>query len=197
MLLHTKLKDYRLILASQSPRRKQLMREAGFDFTTAENYRVEEICPPELTCADIPIFLSKLKSAAFPRELEADEIVITADTIVTLSDRVLGKPADRDDAIRMLDLLSANTHNVMTGVTLRNWKKSHSFLSATTVFFRYLEREEIEYYVDRYQPYDKAGAYGIQEWIGYAAVERIEGSFYNVMGLPIQKLYTELSYFLK
>lgn len=196
MLLHDKLKDYRLWLGSQSPRRRQLMAEAGFAFEVAPDAGVDETYPADMDIKEVPLYLSRLKSRACPVEPGPRDILVTADTVVCIGGRLLGKPADRAGAVEMLESLSGNVHEVVTGVTLRTEGREHTFSSVSKVFFRYLQPEEIAYYVDTCRPYDKAGAYGIQEWIGYVAIERIEGSFYNVMGLPVQKLYTELSYFL-
>ena len=196
MLLHEKLDNIRLILASGSPRRRQLLTEAGLRFATAPKYRCDEEWPDTMAAADVAPYLSQLKSTAYPSPLADNEILVTADTVVIADGRVLGKPAGRDEAIVMLTLLSGRTHEVVTGVTLRSVSRTETFSAGSRVTFRPLSREEIEYYVDTFSPYDKAGAYGIQEWIGYAAVERIEGSFYNVMGLPVQRLYVELERFV-
>ena len=197
MLLHEKLKNKRVILASNSPRRRQLLSEAGFRFDTAEKYECDERVPADLPAADTAEYIAALKNRAYPEPLAENEILITADTVVIVGDEVLGKPADRNDALRMLRLLSGRTHTVTTGVMFRTVDKSLIFKAETAVTFRKLTDEEAEYYVDNFRPYDKAGAYGIQEWIGYAAAERIEGSFYNVMGLPVQRLYKELEDFLE
>lgn len=197
MLLHEKLKNKRVILASNSPRRRQLLSEAGFRFDTAEKYECDERVPADLPAPDTAEYIAALKSRAYPEPLAENEILITADTVVIVGDEVLGKPADRNDALRMLRLLSGRTHTVTTGVMFRTADKSLIFKAETAVTFRKLTDEEAEYYVDNFRPYDKAGAYGIQEWIGYAATERIEGSFYNVMGLPVQRLYKELEDFLE
>ena len=140
--------------------------------------------------------MSKLKSESYPIPLESNDILITADTVVILDDRIIGKPHDRADAIATLQALSGRTHRVITGVTLRSSKQCYSLDSQTDVHFGPLSDEQIEYYIDTYKPFDKAGAYGIQEWIGYVAIQGIDGSFYNVMGLPIQKLYNELDRFI-
>lgn len=195
MFLIEKLKDYRLILASRSPRRRQLLADCGLNFTPACDYEAEEKYPEDLAPEKVPVFLSELKSEAYPEPLAEGEILITADTVVVAAGHILGKPSDRDEAVAMLRLLSGRTHRVITGVTLRDASRRLSFDSRTAVTFRTLTEEEIAYYVDRYRPYDKAGSYGIQEWIGYVAIEGIEGSFYNVMGLPVQKLYTALNDF--
>ena len=197
MLLHEKLKNKRVILASNSPRRRQLLSEAGFRFDTAEKYECDERVPADLPAAETAEYIAALKSRAYPEPLAENEILITADTVVIVGDEVLGKPSDRNDALRMLRLLSGRTHTVTTGVMFRTADKSLIFKAETAVTFRKLTDEEAEYYVDNFRPYDKAGAYGIQEWIGYAAAERIEGSFYNVMGLPVQRLYKELEDFLE
>ena len=185
------IKNYKLILVSASPRRQQLMKDAGFTFEVRLK-NVEEKYPQELHLENVPEYLSKVKASAFREELKADEVLITADTVVCIHDRILGKPADRKEAISMLQELSGNRHLVVTGVSVTTRTKQLSFSSRTDVFFKHLSNEEIEFYVDTYKPFDKAGAYGIQEWIGYIGIERIEGSFYNVMGLPIQKLYETL-----
>ena len=185
------IKNYKLILASASPRRQQLMKDAGFTFEVRLK-NVEEKYPQELHLENVPEYLSKVKASAFREELKADEVLITADTVVCIHDRILGKPADRKEAISMLQELSGNRHLVVTGVSVTTRTEQLSFSSRTDVFFKQLSNEEIEFYVDTYKPFDKAGAYGIQEWIGYIGIERIEGSFYNVMGLPIQKLYETL-----
>ncbi len=185
------IKNYKLILASASPRRQQLMKDAGFTFEVRLK-NVEEKYPQELHLENVPEYLSKVKASAFREELKADEVLITADTVVCIHDRILGKPADRKEAISMLQELSGNRHLVVTGVSVTTRTEQLSFSSRTDVFFKRLSNEEIEFYVDTYKPFDKAGAYGIQEWIGYIGIERIEGSFYNVMGLPIQKLYETL-----
>lgn len=185
------IKNYKLILASASPRRQQLMKDAGFTFEVWLK-NVEEKYPQELHLENVPEYLSKVKASAFREELKADEVLITADTVVCIHDRILGKPAGRKEAISMLQELSGNRHLVVTGVSVTTRTEQLSFSSRTDVFFKHLSNEEIEFYVDTYKPFDKAGAYGIQEWIGYIGIERIEGSFYNVMGLPIQKLYETL-----
>lgn len=195
MLLHEKLQSYRLILASHSPRRQQLLRDAGLSYLLADKYEVEENYPPHCQQRMYPVFV-KLKSESYPIPLESNDILITADTVVILDDRIIGKPHDRADAIATLQALSGRTHRVITGVTLRSSKQCYSFDSQTDVHFGPLSDEQIEYYIDTYKPFDKAGAYGIQEWIGYVAIQGIDGSFYNVMGLPIQKLYNELDRFI-
>lgn len=196
MLLHEKLRPYRLLLASQSPRRRELMSGCGLPYELAPKFDCEERYPESLAAEEVPLYLSRLKSHAYPGALAEGDILLTADTVVVLDGCVLGKPRDREDALGMLRRLSGNRHTVVSGVTFRTAHDEHAFEARTDVWFRRLTDEEITYYVDTFRPFDKAGAYGIQEWIGYAAIERIEGSFYNVMGLPIQKLYTELDKFL-
>lgn len=153
---------------------------------------VDETYPDDLRADEIALFLSKLKSEAFKDELGSDELLITADTIVCLDDQVIEKPTDRDHAVAMLKDLSGNTHTVYTAVTIKDNRKEQSFQEATRVTFKELDDDEIDYYLDHYKPYDKAGSYGIQEWIGYVAIERIEGCFYNVMGLPVRQVYEAL-----
>jgi len=184
----------KIILASKSPRRIELMQQAGLQFTVQLADEIDELYPSELQREEIPLFLARLKADAFLRmvAIPDDAIVVTADTIVWINNRVLGKPADRQEAIDMLKILSGAMHRVYTGVCLSTNDKQHVFFDESKVYFRKLTNDEITFYVDRCQPYDKAGAYGIQEWIGYVGIEKIEGSHYNVMGLPIQKLYCEL-----
>ncbi len=196
MLLHEKLRPYRLLLASQSPRRRELLTGCGLPYVLAPKYECEETFPDRLAAEEVPVYLSQLKSDAYPAPLEPGDILLTADTVVILDGRVLGKPRDRDDARDMLHTLSGRTHTVISGVTLRTAVRRRTFSARSDVRFRPLSDEEIDYYLDNHRPYDKAGSYGIQEWIGYAAIERIDGSFYNVMGLPIQKVYTELEKFI-
>lgn len=197
MLLHDKLADRRLILASHSPRRRQLLEGTGLEYTLADAYECDERYPADTPATEVAPYLSGLKSRSYPQQLADNDILITADTTVVVGDRVLGKPADRDEAMAMLRLMSGREHTVVTGVTLRSAHATRTFKAETSVYFRQMSNEEIAYYVDTYRPCDKAGAYGIQEWIGYVAIERIEGSFYNVMGLPVQRLYTELNDFIE
>lgn len=196
MLLKDKLTPYRLLLGSQSPRRRELMEGCGLSFETAPAFDCEEVYPADLDTEQVPLYLSRLKSDAYPFELGAGDILLTADTVVVLDGQVLGKPRDPEHAAQMLHALSGRCHTVVTGVTLRTADRVRTFEARSSVWFRRLTDEEIAYYLETYAPYDKAGSYGIQEWIGYAAIERIEGSFYNVMGLPIQKVYTELNTFI-
>ena len=196
MLLHDKLKSYRLILASQSPRRRQLLSDAGIEFTLAERFECDETFPEDMPAENVAEYLSVLKSEAYPQPLNEGDILLTADTVVVACGKILGKPADRDEAIEMIAMLSGREHEVITGCTLRSLACRRSFSVRSKVHFRKLDREEIEYYIDHYRPYDKAGAYGIQEWIGYVGIEGIVGSFYNVMGLPVQRVYNELNEFV-
>lgn len=196
MLLNDKLKNYRLLLGSQSPRRRELMTGCGLPYEMAPKYDCEEVYPEDLAAEEVPLFLSRLKSDAYPTPLDTSDILLTADTVVVLDGEVLGKPHGRDEALAMLRRLSGRRHTVVSGVTLRTAGRTHTFQARTSVWLRTLAEEEIAYYVDTFRPFDKAGSYGIQEWIGYAAIERIEGSFYNVMGLPIQKVYVELDKFI-
>ena len=185
---------YKLILASASPRRRQLLEGAGFEFEVRLK-PTEEKWEPGMPPEKVPEHLAHLKASAFEGELQPDELLITADTVVCLNGEILGKPAGREEAIAMLRKLSGCKHTVVTGVCLTTADRQKSFSVSTDVYFKELTDKEITYYVDRYQPFDKAGAYGIQEWIGYIGIRRIEGSFYNVMGLPVQKLYEELNQF--
>lgn len=196
-MLHEKLTPYRLLLASQSPRRRELLAGCGINYELAPKYEVEESYPADLPAEEVPLFLSRLKSHGMPRPLASNEILLTADTVVIVQGEILGKPRDRAEALAMLRRLSGRSHTVVTGVTLRSSRSRRSFASRSEVYFRPLSEEEIAYYVDTCNPYDKAGSYGIQEWIGYVGIERIEGSFYNVMGLPIQRLYVELERFVE
>ncbi len=188
--------DYKIILASQSPRRHYLMKEIGLEFEIKLKEFVDETYPENLKREEIPLYIAQKKASVFDNDLQDYEIVITADTIVWLDDKVLQKPADNDDAFRILQELSGKCHQVYTGVCIKSNKKEFAFTAQTDVYFKKLTFAEIDYYINHYQPMDKAGAYGIQEWIGYIGVERINGSFFNVMGLPIQKLYTELDDFI-
>ena len=192
MLLQDRLKNYRLILASASPRRRELLAACDLDFTLAEKFECEECYPAALATEKVAEYLSQLKSNAYPHALEEKDILLTADTVVILGDKILGKPHSEEEAIEMISSLSGATHKVVTGVTLRTTSRTISFSAESLVSFRKLETEEIYYYVEKYRPLDKAGAYGIQEWIGYIGIEGIEGSFYNVMGLPVQRLYSAL-----
>ncbi|WP_346854509.1 Maf family nucleotide pyrophosphatase [uncultured Draconibacterium sp.] len=186
--------QYNFILASKSPRRQQLLKSLNIDFDVITK-EVDEIYPEGLQREEIPVFLAELKSKPFIPELSDGDLLITADTVVCLGNSVLGKPRDYDEAFAMLENLSGKEHQVITGVCISSNKKMHSFYSLSNVRFKKLLRPEIEYYITEFKPYDKAGAYGIQEWIGTIGITHIEGSFYNVMGLPIQKLYEEIQKF--
>lgn len=186
------IKPYRIILASNSPRRRDLISGLGLPYEVRTLEGVDESYPSTLKGADIPLFIALKKAQAYLPTLAEDELLITADTIVYLDEQVLGKPADEADAIRMLHLLSGRTHQVITGVSLSTTRKASAFASVSLVTFAQLTDEEIEHYVARFKPLDKAGAYGVQEWIGMVGVRRIEGSYFNVMGLPVQRLYEEL-----
>ena len=196
MLLKDKLKGRRVLLASKSPRRRQLLEGVGIDFEIADGRDAEEVFPETMPLGEVAEYLSVLKSDAYFDTLEEGDVLITADTVVIAGGRILGKPADRVEAQAMLRLLSGAEHEVVTGVTLRSIHNRRSFSCVSRVRFREITPEEVDYYIDHYAPYDKAGAYGIQEWIGYVAISGIEGSFYNVMGLPVQMLYVELEKFV-
>lgn len=184
--------NYKITLASASPRRKGLLAGLDVQFTVEPNKDEKEAYSADLPHDRIPEFLARHKSETFHRPLEKNELLITADTLVFLGDKVLGKPADRAGAERMLLEMSGKTHKVLTGVCLRTLSTTHSFTDTTEVTFKELTEDEIKYYLDNYKPYDKAGAYGAQEWIGYVAITCIRGSYFNVMGLPVHKLYEEL-----
>lgn len=189
------LKKYQLILASNSPRRKELMSGLGVEYVVRTLPDVDESYPETLVGAAIPEYISRKKADAYRSMMKPGELLITADTIVWLEGKVLGKPEGREGAVEMLRALSGKSHQVFTGVCLTTTEWQKSFTAASDVLFDVLSEDEIQYYVDRYQPMDKAGAYGVQEWIGYIAVEYISGSYYNIMGLPIQRLYQELKNF--
>lgn len=190
------LRDYRIILASQSPRRQELLRMADVDFEVLTIADIPEDFPAEMPKSEVAEYLALKKIAAY-KELwtRPKTLVIAADTIVVLGDDIMNKPADREEAIAMLKRLSDSMHTVLTGVAIRDSQKERSFTASTNVYFKKLKDSDIEAYVDRYKPYDKAGGYGVQEYIGLIGVYRIEGSFYNVMGLPVSTLYEELCTF--
>lgn len=189
------IQNYHIILGSNSPRRKELLAGLDLDFEVKVIPGLEEHYPTNLQPEEIPVFLAKQKAAAYIPTLPEKTLLITADTIVWNRNEVIGKPKNREDAIQMLQSLSGHEHHVVTGVCLTTTEKQKAFSVISAVKFATLTNEEIGYYVDKYQPFDKAGAYGIQEWIGYVGVESINGSFYNVMGLPVQRLYQELKKF--
>ena len=186
------LKKYKVILASNSPRRKELLAGLGVDYEVRTLPDVDESYPETLQGADIPLYIAKEKADAYVAMMQPGALMITADTIVWLDGKVLGKPRDREDALQMLRTMSGRTHEVFTGVCITTTDWQRSFTAQTEVRFATLSEEEIAYYVDNFQPMDKAGAYGVQEWIGFIGVENISGSYYNIMGLPVQKLYREL-----
>ncbi|MCR4613351.1 MAG: Maf-like protein [Bacteroidaceae bacterium] len=184
-----------VVLASNSPRRKELLAGLGIDFKVRTLKGIDESWPDGLQGEDIPKYISHTKAEAYLPTLADDELLITADTIVYLDHQVLGKPKDVADAKAMLRMLAGRTHEVITGVTIATRQKQTTFAVTSLVTFADLTDEEIRHYVENYKPFDKAGAYGIQEWIGYIGVTRLEGSYFNVMGLPVQRLYTELQRF--
>lgn len=189
--------SYKIILASNSPRRKELLAGLGVDFEVRLIDGIDESYPADLPTEEIAAFISQRKAAAYSNAMAADELVITADTVVILDDEVMGKPKDREEACSMLHKLSGRTHQVTTGVTLTTLKRQATFSVTTDVTFKQLSDEEVNYYVDTYHPMDKAGAYGIQEWIGYIGVTALNGSYFNVMGLPVQRIYEALKTFEK
>ena len=193
MLSH--LKKYEILLASNSPRRRELLAGLDIDYRVTALPEVDESYPDTLSGEEIPLYISQEKAAAYRRFMKDNTLLITADTIVWLDGKVYGKPRDIADAKAMLQALSGKTHTGITGVTLTSLQKQISFAVSTEVTFAALDDDEIDYYVEKYRPLDKAGAYGVQEWIGYIGVTGLKGSYYNVMGLPIQRLYTELKKF--
>lgn len=196
-MLLDRIKDYSLILATQSPRRHYLMKEAGFDFKIIIPNNIEEIYPSSLSKHQVPLYLAELKASWFEGKLKNNEIVITADTIVAIDGLVLGKPSGYNEAFLMLQRLSGRAHDVVTAVCLYNNQIKRTFSSVSKVYFRNLSAQEIDYYIATFQPYDKAGAYGAQEWIGFVGIEKIEGSYFNVMGFPIHQFYQELEKFIE
>jgi len=186
----------KLILASGSPRRKELLAGLGYDFEVRLLPGIDESYPEGLTGEEIAKTISRKKAEAYRSTMGNDELIITADTIVCIDNRVLGKPKDEEEATEMLKVLRGRTHQVITGVTLTSQEKVETFAAVSDVTFSNITDEEIAYYVENYKPLDKAGAYGIQEWIGYIGVERIEGSYFNVMGLPVARLYQAMKQFL-
>lgn len=189
-MLKEALKNYQLILASGSPRRQDFFKKLDLDFKI-DVREVEEVFDPSLKEADITDYLACLKASAFD-DLQAGDILVTSDTIVWMNDRAIGKPTDRQHAISMLQELSGKMHKVFTSVCFTTKETQKVVNDCTSVWFKELNLEEIEYYLDNYRPYDKAGSYGIQDWLGYIAIEKIEGSFFNVMGLPTRLVYCEL-----
>lgn len=186
---------YHIILASNSPRRKELLAGLDLQFDVRVLQDIDESYPNDLPTLKIAEFISKKKADAYIQTMADDELVITADTVVILGDEVMGKPHDEADAKRMLGELSGQTHQVATGVTLSTKERQMSFSVVTDVTFKQLSSDEIDYYIRTYYPMDKAGAYGIQEWIGYIGVTALKGSYFNVMGLPVQRIYEALKTF--
>lgn len=185
---------YEVVLASKSPRRQELLKSIIPNFCVMVR-ETDEHYPSTLVGGEIPMYIAQVKAKEFETDLLDNQLLITADTIVWIDGKVLGKPQSREEAIAMLQMLSGKKHTVFTGVCIKTTAKESTFNVATDVYFRNLDISEIEFYVDMYKPFDKAGAYGIQEWIGYVGVERIDGSYFNVMGLPTQRLYKELKQF--
>jgi septum formation protein len=193
-MLNEKFKNHKIILASGSPRRQQFLKELDINFEIRLK-EIEEIYPNHLQAEEITDFLSKLKASAFENDLQDNEVLITSDTIVWLENKALGKPSDASQAVKMLTEMSGKTHKVITSVCIKTRQKELVFHDETLVTFAKLTLKEIEYYLNNYKPFDKAGSYGIQEWIGLVAIEKIEGSYSNVVGLPTHKLYKELMNF--
>ena len=189
------LNNYKILLASASPRRRELLSQIYPDFEIAPSIEVDEVYPSSMPAVDVAPHLSQLKANAYKSLITDNQLIITADTVVINNNVVLGKPSSKSDAIEMLKVLSGKSHNVITGVTITTASRQTTFSVNTEVEFSTLELKEISWYVDKYMPFDKAGAYGIQEWIGCIGVKKINGSFYNVMGLPLHKLYNELKSF--
>ena len=184
-------KQYKYVLASNSPRRRELMAGLGVEFEVRVMKGISESYPADLPAADVPAYISREKAAAYT--VASDELLVTADTVVIVDNQILGKPADAADAHRMLRLISGRSHEVVTGVCLTTADKQRVFSVVSEVTFKDLTDDEIDYYIEHYRPFDKAGAYGIQEWIGYVGVTALHGSYFNVMGLPVQRIYEELT----
>lgn len=189
------LSKYKVLLASKSPRRRELLEMLRIPFNTISISGIEENYPEDMPFMEVPLYLANIKGDAYTKLLKDNELIITADTLVIGDDRIYGKPSDTEDAKKMIGRLAGNIHNVVTGVCIISAAKRISFTTETQVKFAPLSKDEIQYYVENFHPYDKAGAYGIQEWIGGVAVEWIHGSYYNVMGLPVHRLYQELKKF--
>lgn len=190
------IKGKKIILGSNSPRRKELLGGLDIDFTVDTGNTFEEVYDPSTPHERIPEVLSEGKSYGFHRELADDEVLITSDTLVLCGDRVMGKPHSREEAIDMLRFLSGREHKVITAVTIRDSRRCKTTADTALVYFKELTDNEIEYYIDQYRPFDKAGAYGIQEWIGYIGIDKIEGSYFTIMGLPVHLVYKELLNFI-
>ena len=189
-------KGYHIILGSGSPRRKELLGELGFEFEVDTRNTFEEVYSEDTPQESIPEVLSEGKSLGFHRELTDKEILITSDTLVLCEGRVMGKPRDREEAVDMLKALSGKSHKVITAITIRNSERMKTVSDTALVHFKELKINEIDYYIDNYRPFDKAGAYGIQEWIGYIGIDRIEGSYFTIMGLPVHRVYELLLEFI-
>lgn len=189
-------KEYKLILASQSPRRRELLKGLDVEFTTC-SVDADESFPAELKGADAVQYICKAKADAYKPLLEDKTIAITADTVVILDDKIIGKPKTEEEAFAMIKSLSGRVHEVITAVCIFSKEKCAEFYSSTEVHFSDITDEEIEYYINKYKPFDKAGSYGVQEWIGYIGIEKIVGSYFNVMGLPVKRLYDELKTFIE
>lgn len=191
-----KFENIQIILGSKSPRRQELLKglDLQFEIRTKDT---EEIYPEDLDPRKVPAFLAELKAEALLETLSENELLITSDTIVLIDNEILGKPESFEHAVEMLQKLSGKSHDVITGVHLRMKKKNTSFSVTTKVLFKPISEASIRYYIEKYKPYDKAGSYGVQEWIGYTAIDRLEGSYFNVMGLPVAELWEELQLFLK
>lgn len=190
-----KLKRYRIILASASPRRKELLSKLDIGFTVKTLYDVDESFPASLPVVQVPQYISRKKADAYRQEMQENDMVITADTVVAVGRRILGKPKSAEEARVMLKLLSDRYHRVVTGVTIMTAKRTETFATVSRVRFTRLNDEEIDYYISKYKPFDKAGAYGIQEWIGMVGITELNGGYFNVMGLPVQRLYAKLKEF--
>lgn len=190
-----KLKRYRIILASASPRRKELLSKLDIDFIVKVLHDVDESFPASLSVVQVPQYISRKKADAYRQEMQENDMVITADTVVAVGRRILGKPKSAEEARVMLKLLSDRYHRVVTGVTIMTAKRTETFATVSRVRFTRLNDEEIDYYISKYKPFDKAGAYGIQEWIGMVGITELNGSYFNVMGLPVQRLYAKLKEF--
>lgn len=190
------LKGKNIILASASPRRRELLAGMDVEFTVDTGNTFDEVYSDDTPQEQIPAVLSKGKSYGFHRELAEGEVLVTSDTLVLCADRVMGKPHSREEAVDMLRFLSGREHKVITAITIRDNEKCRTSSDTAIVHFKQLSDCEIDYYVDHYKPFDKAGAYGIQEWIGYIGIDRIEGSYFTIMGLPVHLIYSELQYFL-
>lgn len=191
---HIKEFPYQIILGSNSPRRQELLKSLGFTFLN-KPINADESFPADLQAEEICLYLAEKKADAYPEDLKDDEILITADTIVWCEGKVFNKPANFVEGKKMLETLSGKMHEVFTAICLKSGNKQTTFYDVSKVYFKKLKSEEIEYYLTNYSPYDKAGGYGVQDWLGYIGIDKIEGSFYNVMGLPVKELYEELMKF--